>query len=335
MCLALIHGVSCGSVVALGLATLVSLSAEGHSPPTGAQRSTAGASSQPEDSPGPWRATGKVIDQEGHPVAGAEIWAHCGIGTLRRTGTATSGPDGRYELSFGPGVWSLRPNGIPMQAATISVHKPGFFEVNLNRKGGCLAAGKRPDETELDSGGGRPIRVFLPNRTLELNFIMRPAGRVAGKLIDEKHHPLAKYSVALWGPDLPPSSNVMCSTTTDAMGRFALEDVPTTYRFQFLIRKADPKPPWDDTWASAALRFERPNRGDFRAWFGTREIRLEELLLCVAGKGEHERTAIPAAANAGVLDLTAGKPEDVRQRSDSTLVAKSAVLTLRNHLPPE
>ncbi len=122
----------------------------------------------------------------------------------------------------------------------------------------------------------------------------------------------------------------MCSAMTDEKGRFSLENIPTTYRFQFEVRKANPNPPWDDTWASAALRFEPPDRGDLRAWFGDREIRLQELVLCVAGPGVHGRTAAPTAGNAGVLDLTAGDPSDVLERSDERLVAKSAVLTLRN-----
>ena len=52
----------------------------------------------------PWKAFGKVTDPEGRPLAGVNVWASCGMGTLRRTGSATSGEDGRYELSFGPGI---------------------------------------------------------------------------------------------------------------------------------------------------------------------------------------------------------------------------------------
>src|SRR5262249_11376972 len=108
------------------------------------------------------------------------------------------------------------------------------------------------------------------------------------------------------------------------------EDIPTTYRFQFEVRKSDPKPPWDDSWASAALRFERPDGGELRAWFGDREIRLRDFVLRVAGPGVHGRTATRIAGNLGVLDLTADNPSDVEERSDRRLVAKSAVLTLRN-----
>ena len=49
----------------------------------------------------------------------------------------------------------------------------------------------------------------------------------------------------------------------------------------------------------------------------------------------HSRTAGPVAGNAGVLDLTAAEPADVLERSDRRLVARSAVLTLRNTPRPD
>ena len=174
----------------------------------------------------------------------------------------------------------------------------------------------------------------MPDRPLELNFVMRPAGRVAGKLIDEHGKPLAGYSVALTGAELPPSSSAMAWAHVDGRGRFSLEDIPTAYRFQFEVRKADPKPPWDDSWASANLRFERPDGGDLRAWFGDREIRIQEFILRVAGPGVHGDTAKSAARDATVIDLSASDPSSVLERSDKLLVAKSAVLTLRNSPRP-
>jgi hypothetical protein len=263
-------------------------------------------------------------------ASGVEVWAHCGVGTLRRTGSATSGNDGWYELSFGPGVLFVGSDGTAMQAATISAHKPGFFEENLNRQGGCQAAGVMPDDKEMKLWNSRQDRLFLPDRPLEFNFVMRPSGRVAGRLVDEQGKPLAGYSVSLNGAELPPSSSVLCSTYADKQGRFTLDDIPTNFRFQFEVRKSDPKPPWDDSWASAALRFERPQNANMRAWFGNRELRLEELVIRIAGPGVHGRTATPVAGNAGMLDLTAADPLGVLERSDTLLAAKSAVLTLRN-----
>jgi hypothetical protein len=279
---------------------------------------------------GPWRAFGRVTDAQKRPVAGVEVWAYCGVGTLHRTGSATSGNDGRYVLNFGPGGLFMGSGGTAMQAATISAHQPGFFEENLNRQGGCQAAEAVPDENQMKRWGSRKDRLFLPDRPLELNFVMRPSGRVAGRLVDEQGKPLAGYSVGLGGPDNPPSMGAVNPAVADLRGRFVLEDIPTTFRFQFGVRVADPKWPWDDSWASAALRFERPDKEDMRAWFGDREIRIQEFVLRVAGPGMHGRTAMPIAGNAGVLNLTTDTPSDVQKISDKLLTAKSAVLTLRN-----
>jgi hypothetical protein len=328
-----IQGLSSLTLAIVGLVSVVTMVSPfvhaQNGSPTVARRPENNADQQREQPRGRWRAFGRVTDQSSRPLADVEVSAHCGYGTLRRTGVATSGEDGRYELNFGPGLFSAD-GSTATQASTITAHKPGYFEENLNRQGGCVAANMPPSEEVIKSWGIRRDRVFLPDRPMELNFVMRPAGRVAGTLIDEQRQPLVGYSVALAGADLPPSSSVMCWAQTDKQGQFVLEDVPTTFRFQFEVRKADPKPPWDDSWASAALRFEKPESGDLRAWFGNREIRLRQFLIRVKGPGVHGRTATPIAGNVGVLDLTVADLADVLEQSDALLVAKSAALTLQN-----
>ncbi len=281
---------------------------------------------------GPWRAFGRVTDEKKRPLAGVEVWAHCGVGTLRRTGSATSGNDGRYELNFGPGVLFMGSDGTAMQAATISAHEPGFFEENLNRQGGCQAAEAVPDEKEMKLWSSRKDRLFLPDRPLELNFVMRPSSRVAGRLVDEQGKPLAGYSVGLGGARASTvHERPVNPAVADVRGRFVLEDIPTTFRFQFGVRVADPKWPWDDSWASAALRFERPDRTQTcEPGLATGRFGIQEFVLRVAGPGMHGRTAMPIAGNAGVLNLTVADPLSVQKRSDTLLAAKSAVLTLRN-----
>jgi hypothetical protein len=279
---------------------------------------------------GPWRAFGRVTDQDGKPLAGVKVRAYCGMATLFRAGEATSGADGRYELDFGPGVLLPSKSGATIQAATITAHKDGCFEANLSRQGNALAADRPPSDEQLALWGKSRNNVFLPGQPREINFEMRPAGRVAGRLIDEHGKPLVGYGVGLDGPDTPPGTGAVHGAATDEQGRFTLEDVPTIYRYQFVVREADPKPPWNDSWASAALRFGRPAAGDLHAWFGDREIRIDAFTLCVAGPGLHGREASPIAAVAGTLNLTAPDPSDVTEKSDARLVAKSAVLTLRN-----
>jgi hypothetical protein len=295
--------------------------------PVGAQDKAANQVAPPRD---PWRATGRVTDQDGRPMAGVEVWANAGWGTLHRTGFTRSGDDGRYVLDFGPGILFLGSNRTALQAAIIAAHRPGYFEANLNRQGGYHAGQELPDAKEQERLGIDKDKVFLPGHPLEINFVMRPAAHVSGTLVDEHDRPLAGYSVSLGGPDNQPASSAVGYATADAQGRFTLEDVPTTYRFQFGVRMADVKPPWDDSWSSAGLRFDRANIDDLRAWFGNKEIRIRKFVLRVAGPGVHSRDATPVAGNAGVLHLTAKVPADVVENSDARLVLNSGVLTLRN-----
>ena len=108
-----------------------------------------------------------------------------------------------------------------------------------------------------------------------------------------------------------------------AFGPFAM-DGSATPRSEMAGRLAHWANANPDLWKS------RPEKGDMRAWFGDREIRLQELVIRVAGPGVHGRTAMPVAGNAGVLDLNAADPSDVLEQTKTRLAAKTAVLTLRN-----
>ncbi|HET6881036.1 MAG TPA: carboxypeptidase-like regulatory domain-containing protein [Pirellulales bacterium] len=288
-----------------------------------------------QTSPGQWRAFGRVTDATGQPLAGVEIRALCGGPTPGLAGAAMSGEDGRYELDFNPLVGPTRNNRPSVQSTLIWPRKPGYFEENLNRQGNCLAGSAPPDEAQLKTWHVAEDHVFLPNQPLEINFVMRPAAKAAGRLVDEQGQPLVGYSVSLDGPDLYPATSVASDARTDEEGRFVLENIPTTFRYQFTVRKAKPKPPWNDSWASAALRFDRTETEDLRAWLGDREIRVDELVLRVVGEGVHGKTATRLAGNAGKLDLTVDHSDDVLEKSDGRLAVKSAVLTLTNAIHPD
>src|SRR5262245_18451031 len=228
----------------IGLAALLSLA-----PQAGRAQDADKAAKPAAAARGPWRAFGRVTDTAGRPMAGVQVSASTGYATLLGGGSTTSDGDGRYELRFGPGFLSA--DRIQLQAAIIGAHKPGYFEANLNRQGGCSAAYAIPGEGQKNQWSGRKDRLFVPDRPLEVNLVMRPAARVAGKLVDEQGQPLVGYSVSLIGANLYPATSVMGSVRSDDQGRFTLEDIPTTFRFQFDVRKTDSKPPWDDFWASA------------------------------------------------------------------------------------
>jgi hypothetical protein len=206
--------------------------------------------------PKPWLARGKVTDVNGKPVAGAEIIAHCGVGTLLPTGKAISGPDGTYELRFGPGVLfgKLMGKSGGVQAATISVRKPGFFETNLYRQGDLLAAYELP-EGEIGWGKKRPEDIFLPDQPKTLNFVLAPAGSLKGQAVDQAGKPLVDKRIGLSGDKLPPSSSVLQEKKTDAEGKFDFSDVPTGYSFKLYVD--DGRPNWRE-WPSTWIKLDEP-----------------------------------------------------------------------------
>ena len=172
-------------------------------------------------------------------MEGVEVWAHCGTGTLFRTGLATTDADGEYTLRFAAGIHIFSDNGKPpvnLQAATITAHKPGYTEKNLNRQGGLSAASRLPDEDEnyrIDDPGG----IILPGKPRRLDFVMVPAADIRGRVIDEEGKPVAGTRLSIRGGQMPPSSSVLKSGSTDEQGRFQFEDVPKDYAWQFCVRR--------------------------------------------------------------------------------------------------
>ena len=51
----------------------------------------------------PWVVTGTVVTESGQPLAGVDVIAHTGIGSLKAGGRTVSKADGTFELRFGPG----------------------------------------------------------------------------------------------------------------------------------------------------------------------------------------------------------------------------------------
>lgn len=204
----------------------------------------------------PWKAIGRVTDAQGDPIQGATIRAHCGMGTLRQSGSATSGPDGQYELRFGPGMWSNNPKLV--QAATISVQLDGHFERNLHRQGDLIAAFEKPDG---EVGWGKQIGdLFLPGQAKTIDFVMVPSTSLRGAII-HNGKPASGYRVSMTGDDLPPSSSVIANGKTNEKGEFEFKDLPTGYKFQFKVEPPEAKSPWL-AWASAPITFTHGETGD-------------------------------------------------------------------------
>jgi|GEM_PF-2698828 len=173
----------------------------------------------------PWCVQGRITNGEAVPLSGVTVSAHCGMGTLMKTGEAVTDADGRYTLNFGPGLM-LIDDGAQMQVATISASKSGMVERDLCRAGDLVMASKQPSNDELKYWGATPQRVVLAGTPKQVDFVMVPAATVRGRVIDSTGAPVANTSIWLDADGLPPSSSVLASATTDENGRFEYTEVP-------------------------------------------------------------------------------------------------------------
>jgi hypothetical protein len=200
----------------------------------------------------PWSAQGRVTDRDGKPLANVAVHAHCGMGSLKSTGTTVTDADGYYDLRFGPGL--LSSDAISVQVATISVQLAGYFEQNLHRQGDCWAALETPGPA-VQWPGKTDENLFLPGRAKEINFVMLPSAKLTGIVTDPSGEPLDGMRISLVGDDLPPSSSVVTNTRSDKGGRFELGDIPTGYDWQLLVEPANAESPWG-AWSSPLLEFQ-------------------------------------------------------------------------------
>ena len=145
-----IQGLSSLKLAIVGLVSVVTMVSPfvhaQNGSPTVARRPENNADQQPEQPRGQWRAFGRVTDQSSRPLAGVEVSANCRYqDRLRRFRRGDQRRRWAIQLNFGPGLFSAD-GGTATQAATITAHKPGYFEENLHRQGDCLAANRPPSE---------------------------------------------------------------------------------------------------------------------------------------------------------------------------------------------
>ena len=240
----------------------------------------------------PWRATGQVTDRDGKPLAGVSVQAHCGFGTLFRTGSAVTDAEGRYDLKFGPGISSS--NRQLVQAATISVFLEGFTEKNMHRHGDKVAALDKP-AGEIGWGKAE-ADLFLPDRPMEINFVMVPAARLTGTVLDQNGNKAVGYRVSLTGKDLPPSSSVIAQVLTNDKGEFEITRIPTGYQFQLLVEspKTDSQ---GRAWASPPITFRHgaDDSGphvDYLLEGKVVDFSFQQFFAVLKGGGVHWKTAL-------------------------------------------
>jgi hypothetical protein len=255
----------------------------------------------------PWRARGRVVDRDGKPLPGVTVRAATGIGTLKGGSSGVTDKDGRYDFRFGRGDLFGRSDDGKLspqtQFALISASLDGHFEKNFSRQGNGIASLEAVDEVGLKHWNVDPDQVCLPDKPRELDFVMLPAARVAGTLVDKNDQPLKDYSVSLKGDKLPPGSEVLAQVITDDKGRFAITEIPTTIPYQFLIRKprSQLQPPWNDSWSSGPITFSDPGENDLATKVrpeagGTKELAVKKLRIKIIGEGVHGKKAVADAA---------------------------------------
>ncbi|MBL9124911.1 MAG: TIGR03067 domain-containing protein [Planctomycetaceae bacterium] len=284
----------------------------------------------------PWSVFGRVTDAEGRPVEGVKVRAATGYGTLRTAGAATTDSKGEYEFRFGSSFFLVEPTEPYCVAASIFASKPGFSEKNLCRQGGCVAAVSSQPEEEIDlakvNTWGQPAeRVFLPGVAKEINFVLAPAGRVAGRVLGADAKPLVNYSVCLTGKDLPPSSSVLAQVRTDAAGQFSIENIPTGYAFQFLIEPPKREQPWF-AWASGLMHFDDPGQGELSAFTvngaGRSQFMADKFELLLVGEGDDWKSALQKGSDSTEWRYLTENAEEAPSENSKTLKCERLQITL-------
>jgi hypothetical protein len=192
----------------------------------------------------PFLVVGSVKNDTGNPMAGVEVTAYAGVGTLQKTGASLTGIDGNYEIEFGPGMhFKNQSTGkwdVGIQAAIITARKASFYEVNLNRQGDLHMA-ESMEHVEASTWATSENSVFR-GKPVRVDFFMSPAAIIRGRLVDKKGDPIAGRKVSLKGNELPPASSVFWSLESDPQGKFIGSEVPLKAFWFELYRKIRSKP---------------------------------------------------------------------------------------------
>jgi len=204
----------------------------------------------------PFLVTGKVTDAEGKPMPDVEISVSAGMGSLIPTGRTATNTDGTYILRFGGGRINLdhKTGKVRwgLQAATISPHQEGYYEKNLHRQGDLRIADELPKQPDR---WARPDNTVLPGKPFHLDFIMVPAARIEGRVLDKLGKVPEGYELHLSGKELPPSCSAIENIYPNAknQGRFTVNNVPLkTFRFDICRRGGSP------TTEAEPITFSRP-----------------------------------------------------------------------------
>lgn len=183
-----------------------------------------------------WIVEGRVVDAENKPVPDADVRVSCGVGSLHVTGEGKTDADGRYRVTFGPGIMMAKQDRVgALQAALVYVGKDGYAEKNLCEAGNLQMAWALTKLQLTGSGPRGPTMTFLPGKSLAVDFVLVPAAQIQGTLIDKSGKPVANRKIIITGDRLGPGGSIYDSASTDAQGRFTFKDVSTVHAWSFSI----------------------------------------------------------------------------------------------------
>lgn len=179
----------------------------------------------------PYVIRGVVTDDQGRPLPGVDLHATAGMGTLRRTGSTSSGPDGSYLLRFTQGMMTPA-DQLGTNAVVIGVDHPGYFARDLALDPHWMIASRALTDTERGQWEAtEPDRWIIANepRTLDLSLV--PAAQVVVALKNGEGEPTAGWSIGVKDDDDQISNNALPGGETDRRGLWACDLPPGLFRF--------------------------------------------------------------------------------------------------------
>ena len=219
-----------------------------------------------------WQVFGRVVDEEGNPIEGAEVRMATGMGTLLGGGQTGTNDDGTFKLDFGEGFYATG-DSANVQIAWLFVKEPGFvYESNSLNVDLTMAMARRElTDEELVDFWTSAEAIFAKGQPKEVDIVMSRPAEVLAYVVDEEGNKLEGFNVA-----------VQDTNQTSEVGYIDLSDEERdqydyamglkTGRDWILAVKGD-----DEIELKHVLNFEEPGRYEIRCHHETRRFEIRKL----------------------------------------------------------
>jgi RNA polymerase sigma factor (sigma-70 family) len=204
----------------------------------------------------PITVTGRAVDLDGKPIAGARVYLASLRADWRRIAETVADAEGRY---------AFRDVELPIERASrnaVGERDGGSFQVFGQAEGFGFAWRPqkwfyplpRPSNIAYEPEQGETPTRYEANDEIVLDLRFPPAARLSGTVVDDRGHPLAGVRLEIRdGESLTAVGNIVASTfptlnqrdsappsmkirTTDAAGRFEFAGLPVNCRFRIDVR---------------------------------------------------------------------------------------------------